>query len=67
MQRLARFIVDKRWFFAAIFVALIGYSIFGITRIRVEYDITKYLPANTDTAKAIEIMEKEFEIGRAHV
>ena len=34
-----------------------AFSIWGMTQVKVEYDITTYLPNATDTKKAIEIME----------
>lgn len=42
------------------FVGLIAYCIFGVTKIKVEYDITTYLPDGTDTKKALNIMAEEF-------
>lgn len=61
MQKIARFIVNKRILFFVLFAAIIAYCIYGITRVRVEYDISKYLPADTDTAKALAVMGTEFE------
>jgi len=60
MRKLAEFIVRKRWLFAAVFVALIVYSIISIPRVKVEYDISAYLPEETDTKQALEIMDDEF-------
>ncbi len=60
MRKIAEFIVNKRWFIAAVFVALIVYCAFGITKVKVEYDITRYLPDDTDTAQALDIMNEEF-------
>lgn len=60
MQKLAKFIVQKRLLFFAIFAALIVYCIFGIPKVNVEYDISAYLPRNTDTSQALEIMDEEF-------
>ncbi len=60
MQKLARFIVKYRLIFFILFVALTAYSVVCIPKIQVEYDITAYLPQNTDTAKALEIMDDEF-------
>ncbi|MDE6029291.1 MAG: MMPL family transporter [Clostridiales bacterium] len=68
MKKIAKFIVEKRLWLFFIFVAIIGYCIFGITRIEVEYDITTYLPDGTDTKKALAIMEEEFaSLGTATV
>ncbi|MCM1368638.1 MAG: MMPL family transporter [Roseburia sp.] len=60
MQKLANFIVRKRFFILAVFVAVIVYCIFGIPKVKVEYDISAYLPRNTDTSQALEIMDGEF-------
>lgn len=60
MKRIAQFIVEKRLWLCLIFVGLIIYCIFGVTKIQVEYDITSYLPDGTDTKKAIKIMDEEF-------
>ncbi|MDE5592536.1 MAG: MMPL family transporter [Clostridiales bacterium] len=68
MKKIAQFIVEKRLWLFFIFIAIIGYCIFGVTRIRVEYDITTYLPDGTDTKKALTIMSDEFaSLGTATV
>lgn len=68
MKKIAKFIVEKRLWLFFIFIAIIGYCIFGITRIKVEYDITTYLPEGTDTKKALAIMSDEFaSLGSATV
>ncbi len=68
MKKIAQFIVEKRLWLFFIFIAIIGYCIFGITRIQVENDITTYLPEGTDTKKALAIMEEEFaSLGSATV
>ena len=60
MRKIAEFIVKKRLLFFIIFAALVAYGVFGATKIEVEYDITGYLPSDTDTAQAIKIMNEEF-------
>lgn len=60
MKKLAKFIVDQRKIIVLIFVALIAFSVWGMSQVKIEYSITTYLPASTDTKKAIEIMEDEF-------
>lgn len=60
MKKLAEFIVNKRLILLFVFVGVIVYCAFGIPKIKVEYDITQYLPGDTDTAKAIAVMDKEF-------
>ena len=60
MRKIAAFIVKKSVLFFIIFAALVAYGIYGITKVRVEYDITGYLPSDTDTAQALVIMNEEF-------
>lgn len=60
MRKLAKFIVEKRVLFFVLFAALLVYSAFGIPKVKVEYDISTYLPAGTDTKRALEIMDEEF-------
>lgn len=60
MRKIASFIVKRYWLFFIIFALLTAYCIYGIPKVEVEYDITTYLPQNTDTARALEIMNDEF-------
>ena len=60
MHKIAKFIVEKRALFFVLFAALIIYCVFGITKVGIEYSITSYLPKDTDTKKALDIMEEEF-------
>jgi predicted RND superfamily exporter protein len=43
-----------------LFALLMVYSVWGITKIKVEYSITAYLPQDTDTRLALDIMDEEF-------
>ena len=60
MKKIAKFIVEKRLIFFLIFVGLIIYCAFGIPKVKVEYDISTYLPEGTDTKQALKIMDEEF-------
>ena len=60
MNKIARFIVEKRILFFILFAVLIVYCVFGMSKVGIEYSISSYLPKNTDTAKALDIMENEF-------
>lgn len=60
MQKLARLIVKYRLVLFCVFVGMICYCAYGITKITVEYDIATYLPEKTDTKRAIDIMNDEF-------
>lgn len=60
MVKLARFIVDKRKAFYIVFVAAVIFCISSIDKVRVNNDITSYLPPETETRKGLTIMEEEF-------
>lgn len=60
MHGLAKFIVQKRILFFVVFALILVYCVICIPKVRVEYDITTYLPADTDTARALDIMDDEF-------
>lgn len=60
MHAIAKFIVQKRILFFVLFAALMICCAFGIPKVKVEYDISMFLPPDTDTKKAIDIMEDEF-------
>ena len=68
MYKVARFIVQKRKAFLLLFAVGIIYSIICIPKVSVNYDITKYLPEDTDTRRGLTIMEDEFSTyGTANV
>lgn len=60
MKKIAGFIVDKKNFIFLVFVALMVYCVWGMGQVKIEYDITTYLPSDTDTKQAIDIMDEEF-------
>lgn len=60
MVKLARFIVDHKKSVMLLFALLIVYCVWGMGQVEIEYSITAYLPPQTDTRKAIDIMDEEF-------
>ncbi len=58
--KLAAFIVDKRSLFFLIFGLLIIASIVGLTQVKVENDITAYLPETSETRQGLDVMRREF-------
>lgn len=61
MKRFADFVVKHRTIIMLLFVAIVIYSLWGMGQVEVEYDIAMYLPQDTDTRRAIAIMDEEFE------
>lgn len=60
MTRLAHFIVDARWVFLLLFVAMAAFSAFSFRWVHVEEDVAAYLPEEAEARIGL-------EIGRAHV
>lgn len=59
-EKIAEFIVKFRKLFLAIFIAFGAYCVYGMTQIKIEYDVSTYLSETTDMKKALGIMDKEF-------
>ena len=60
MKKIADWIVKYRNLILIFFLGFLIYSGICIPKVQIEYDISSYLPSSTDTAQAIEIMDKEF-------
>ncbi len=60
MMRLARFIVNKRKAFIALFALACVYSAVSIPKVGVVNDLTEYLPESTETRQGLDIMNEEF-------
>ena len=60
MERVAAFIVDRRYLFVVLFVALCIFSIFTSNGVDVNEDLTDYLPDDSETRQGLQIMDREF-------
>lgn len=60
MIKLSTLIVDKRKGFYLIFIMLILYSVFSMNRVKVNNDLTSYLPDTTETRQGLDLMEEQF-------
>ncbi len=60
MYKVASFIVDKRNLFFFVFILLGIFCLFSRNWVKVENDITKYLPETTETRRGLDVMENEF-------
>ena len=60
MVKLSTFIVDKRNLFFLITIILVIFSMFSRNWVEVENDLTFYLPEESETKKALNVMEGEF-------
>lgn len=60
MYKLATFIVDKRNLIFLLWIFLLIFCVFASGWVKVENDITSYLPETTETRQGLTIMEEEF-------
>ena len=68
MKQIATFIVDKRSLFCLLVIIGIIFSAFSISWVKVENDLTAFLPENSETKQGVEIMEDQFvTLGTAQV
>ncbi len=62
MKGLADFVIKRRILIVALFVLAALISILFIPQVKINYDLTAYLPEEMNTKKAIRIMESEFTL-----
>lgn len=60
MIKLATLIVDKRKGFYLIFILLIVFSVLSMNKVKVNNDLTTYLPDTTETRQGIDLMDQQF-------
>lgn len=60
MEKLATFIVDKRNLFFLLYIFALVFCFFSTNWVKVENDITTYLPEETETRQGLTIMNNEF-------
>ncbi len=60
MVRIATFIVDKHRAFYFIFAAALVLCLISIPKVRVNNDISSYLPDETETRRGLTLMDEEF-------
>ena len=56
----ATFIVNKRKAIYVLFFIAIIYSVVSVNKVSVNQDITKYLPADSETNRGLTLMEEQF-------
>jgi Predicted exporters of the RND superfamily len=60
MKKTASFLVEKRKYFLCFFLLLAAVSLLLIGQVRINYDLTKYLPADSPMKQGMRLMEQEF-------
>ena len=62
MHKIAEFIVDKRFFIFIAVIALMIFSVFSMSWVEVENDLTSFLPDKSDSKAGVDIMFDEFTL-----
>ncbi len=60
MIKLSTLIVDKRKGFYLVFIMLIVFCILSMNKVKVNNDLTTYLPDTTETRQGLDLMEEQF-------
>ena len=60
MKRIAALLVDKRRIFLCVFLVLAAVSLLLAGQVKINYDLTKYLPADSRMKQGMQLMEQEF-------
>lgn len=60
MKKICKFIVEHAKTILILFIPILILCALSIDKVNIEYSITSYLPASTDTKKALDIMDEEF-------
>ena len=61
MKKFTDFIVDKRNYILVLFIILTGLCIFLMDKVKINRDLSEYLPNNSETKIGKRIMEDEFK------
>ena len=61
LKKLTDFIIDKRYYVIALFIILTIVCGVLSQKVKINYDIAKYLPGDSETRIGMDIMEDEFE------
>ena len=60
MKKFTDFIINKRYFILVLFIILTIFSGILASKVKINHDISKYLPDTSETRIGMNIMEKEF-------
>ena len=61
MKKITDFIIKQRKIIILLFIFLTIISVFLSQKVNINYDMTEYLPSDSETRIGIDIMDKEFE------
>ncbi len=61
MKKIAEFLVNKRIYIFILMIVLTIISVFFVFRTKINYDLTKYLPVDSEMKMGLTIMDEEFD------
>ena len=61
MRAVASFIVEKRVIFYLVFLAAVIFCALSVGKVRINSDLTAFLPAEAETRRGLAVMEAEFD------
>lgn len=61
LEKFSTFIVEKKIYIFVFFLLLVVGCAILMPKVKINYNITKYLPSQSETRQALDIMDKEFE------
>lgn len=65
MKKIVNFIVEKRYIMLLVFILSAILSVYLSTKVNLNYEITNYLPKDSNVKKGIDIMNTEFDSGNS--
>lgn len=60
MKKIAGWIVDRRVFIFIAAILFAAVSVYGMTQVNINYDMSKYLPNDSSVRKGMHLMEEEY-------
>lgn len=60
MKKISNFIVDKKYFLLVLYLVFIAFSLWGMFNVNINYDMSKYLPNDSNVKIGMEKMVDEF-------
>lgn len=60
MKKIAGWIVDRRVFIFLVTIILVAASIYGMSQVNINYDMSKYLPDDSSVREGMKLMEQEY-------
>ena len=60
MKKIAGWVVDRRAFIFVMTIILVAASVYGMSQVNINYDMSKYLPKDSSVREGMKLMEQEY-------